>query len=693
MNDYKQLILDYIMDKHNKAIDIDNLSIVLGVSAEDFKDYIKAFNELDDQGLIFMSKKGLISYSPYQHIYKGTIKSFKRYYAICEILDGIDLEIDYEDLNGAYLDDIVQVYFDNQNYTGKVLKIIQRNNKVILAKYRNHSFLIDDLNFPYQIYVKKETDKYHLVNGHIVLLDIVEYKNDLLICKINSIIGHEDDAGIDVLSEIIKSGVPYEFSPKLIEQVNKTITSKQKVLETELKKRKDFSNELIVTIDGIDAKDLDDAISLKINDNGLYELGVHIADVSYYVDEDSNLDKSAYDRATSIYLCDRVIPMLPHELSNGICSLNQDEIRLTMSVIMEIDYQGNVVNYEICPSYIKSKARLDYDDINKLFDNQETRLTYSKELKQMLFLMERLSATLSAKMVKNGYIELNVNEAKFIVDYETHKIKDIQVRKQLKAEKLIENFMILANQVVASHIYYMQLPFIYRVHDKIQASKEMFLRQDLAELNLKTSTRVFTYQTIQSILKEVKDTNNEYIVNDTILRSMSKAIYSTDNIGHFGLGLDCYTHFTSPIRRYPDLLVHRFLKKYLIDNDFSDKSMYLQEACKQCSSYERRAMALERKVEDIYKAKYMANFVGQTFEGIISSVLSFGVFVMLDNTCEGLIRFASMKDTHYVSTSYYQSMLRPGSKVLVKVASVNEKLGEINFAYVAKKNYNKKGNR
>ena len=685
MRDFKELILNYIMDKNNKATTLEMLADIFSVDSLEFKDFVKAFNELDEQGLVLLSKKNTISYAPYQHIYKATIKLFRKYDVVCETINNDEILIDYDELNGAYLNDEVQIYYNYKDYFGKVLKVLKRADNKIVATYKKNSFLIENKNFPYEIFVKKETDKYHLVNGHIVLLDIIDYQNNELICKINSIIGHENDPGIDVLTEIIKANVPYKFSASLIKKTNEIISQKEKKQADEMKNRKDLTDKLIVTIDGLDAKDLDDAISLEISSNGNYLLGVHIADVSYYVEQNSILDKNALERSNSIYLCDRVIPMLPHELSNGICSLNANEIRLTMSCQMEIDYQGNVINYEIFPSYIKSSARLDYDDVNDLFDNKPTRLTYSKQLKQMLFMMERLSTILEKKMVQDGYIELNVTESKFVVDYEKHEVIDILKRSQRKAEKLIENFMILANQTVASHIYYMQLPFIYRVHDKIQETKKEMLLANLFPLHFKTKLNVLSYQNIQGLLNEVKGTNYEYFVNDILLRSMSKAIYSTENIGHFGLGLDCYCHFTSPIRRYPDLIVHRFLKKYLFENDFTDELVYLSQVAKICSTNERKAMALERKVEDIYKAKYMAKFIGYEYEGVVSGVMNFGVFVMLDNTCEGLVRNESLPYFQYVN----KDKLTIGSKVTVRVASVNEKLGEINLVMVSKKTYNK----
>ena len=456
------------------------------------------------------------------------------------------------------------------------------------------------------------------------------------------------------------------------------ISNKEKISADELKKRKNFCDELIVTIDGLDAKDLDDAISLKINENGNYLLGVHIADVSHYVNKDSLIDKEAFMRGTSIYLADRVIPMLPHSLCNGICSLNENQIRLTMSCLMEINENGEVIDYEITPSYICSKKRLDYADVNSLFKKEPTRLNYSKELKEMLFLMLRVSHILRKKMEAKGYISLNIDEAKLIIDEKTNQVIDIKKRVNGEAEELIENFMILANETVASHIYYMQLPFIYRVHDKIPQEKYLFLVEKLKEMNINLNANQVTISSkkVQEILRKVKNTPYEFVVNQVVLRSMSKACYSVENIGHFGLGSDCYTHFTSPIRRYPDLIVHRFLKKYLVNQDFSDEMAFLIQTADNSSVLERKAIALEREVEDIKKAQYMKNFIGCVFDGIISGILDFGVFVKLDNTVEGLLRYESM---YYLNYPNQAKVFKIGQVIKVCVDSVNIDSGEVNF--------------
>lgn len=688
----KNKILQYITSDNYSKKTIDELSCSLNVEPLEFKDFVKAINELEEEGIIYITNKGYIHDSKKVNIYIGKIKSVKRYSAICELKDGTTITIYNEHLANAYLNDIVRVHVNN-NSTGEVMDIISHALWEVVAVFKHHEFIVEERNFPYEIKVKKEKTNFHLVEGHVVLLKVKQYNGFTLHCVVSKVLGHKNDPGMDILTSIIKSGVKNEFDETLLQETQKVINRKEKSLFKDIINRKDFTDELIVTIDGLDAKDLDDAVSLKISDNGNYLLSVHIADVSHFVEENSMLDKEAFTRGTSIYLADRVIPMLPHSLSNGICSLNENEVRLTMSCIMEIDSDGEVIDYEITPSYIKSKARLDYDDVNRLFDNEPTRLTYSKEMKQMLFMMKRVSSILTNKMIKNGYIQLHVDEAKLNIDPTTNKVVSIEKRVSRTAEKLIENFMILANETVASHIFYMQLPFIYRIHESISKEKLAYMATCLKEMNVSINTKqnYLSAKQIQDVLDKVSNTPYEFVANNVVLRSMSKAIYSVNNVGHFGLGSECYTHFTSPIRRYPDLIVHRFLKKYLVENNMKDETEFLVQAADNSSVTERKAIALEREVEDIKKAEYMSSFVGCIYDGIITGVLDFGVFVQLDNTCEGLMRFETIPGAYDYNESYFKSQFKMGQTVTVKVLSTSVKNGEINFAYVSKRSYNNKG--
>ena len=685
----KDKIISYISSSSYRKETIDELSMSLSVDALEFKDLIKAINLLEEEGVIYITNRGYIHNAAKINVFIGKIKTVKKYSAICELKDGTSVTIYNEHLKNAYINDIVRVHL-NHDSTAEVMDIISHSMWELVATFKNHEFVVEERNFPYDLLVKKGKNKIRLVDGHIVLLKVVKYEGMTLICEVNKVLGHRNDPGMDILKCIIKSGVKYEFDETLLNYCDNLVNEGLKSLDKELQGRKDFSDDLIVTIDGLDAKDLDDAISVEISDNGNYLLGVHIADVSHFVTYKSIVDKEAFTRGTSIYLADRVIPMLPHSLSNGICSLNANEIRLTMSCFMEIDNEGNVVDYEITPSYIRSSARLDYDDVNKLFNNEETRLTYSKDIKQMLFMAKRLSSIISSKMVNDGYIDLNVTEAKLIIDSKTNKVIDIVNRVQGEAEKMIENFMVSANNTVASHIFYMQLPFVYRVHAAPSKEKLSFMAENLKAMNVNINTKqnYLSAKQIQEVLNKVKDTPYEFVANNIILRSMSKAYYSVNNIGHFGLGSECYTHFTSPIRRYPDLIVHRFLKKYLCEGNYKDETEFLLQSADNSSVTERKAISLEREVEDIKKAEYMSNYIGCVYEGVISGVLDFGVFVKLDNTCEGLLRFETIPNAYEYNFSYFAKQFKVGQKIAVKVSSTNINNGEINFAYVGKTNYN-----
>ena len=692
--DIKERIIEYISSSDYTKKTASELSSLLNVDAFEFKDFVKAINELEEQGVTYTTNKGYIHNASKINVYLGKIKTVRKYSAICELNDGNCVTIYNENLSNAYLNDIVRVHV-SKNDTAEVMDFISHALWHVVATFKHHDFVVNERNFPYDLKIVKEKERFHLVEGHIVLLKVKKYEGMTLVCVVEKILGHKNDPKMDILTSIIKSGVRYEFDDKLLNETEKVVKEKEKSLNYDLNGRLDLTEELIVTIDGIDAKDLDDAISLTISDNGNYKLGVHIADVSHYVTKDSIIDKEAFTRGTSIYLADRVIPMLPHILSNGICSLNPNEIRLTMSAIMEIDNEGNVVDYQITPSFIKSKARLDYEDVNNLFANKETRLSYSKELKQMLFMMLRLSSILSKKMIDNGYIQLNIDEAKLILDDKTGKVLSIKKRETGLSEKLIENFMIKANETVASHIFYMQLPFIYRVHEKVSKEKLSFLATNLKEMNVNINAKqnYLSAKQIQEVLNKVSNTQYEYVANNLVLRSMSKAYYGVNNVGHFGLGSECYTHFTSPIRRYPDLIVHRFLKKYLVDQDFADETEFLVLASENSSVTERKAISLEREVEDIKKAEYMSNFIGCVYEGIVTGVLDFGVFVALDNTVEGLMRFETIPGSYAYNLDYFAKQFKIGQKIMVKVMSTSISNGEINFAYVKKIKYNNSGDK
>ena len=468
------------------------------------------------------------------------------------------------------------------------------------------------------------------------------------------------------------------------------------VLERDLRGRRDLRDWTIFTIDGDDTKDIDDAISIKKLPNGNYELGVHIADVSYYVKEGSPLDNEAMERGTSVYLVDRVIPMLPHELSNGICSLNPNVDRLAISCIMEFNENGKQLNYEIFPSIIKSRIQMTYKKVNSILEKNETPEGY-EEFVDDLRLMSELADILRKAKIKRGYIDFGVDEAKILVD-EKCVPYDVVLRDRGTGEMLIEDFMIAANECVASHIYFMNLPFIYRVHEYPKEEKIRSFLGFVSSLGYHVNGNIKDIKptTMQMILEQLVDKPEYKILSALLLRSMQKAVYKPENLGHYGLASKCYTHFTSPIRRYPDTTVHRLLRTYLFDGKidmntirkWEEKLVYIAE---HSSERERASVDCEREVEDMKMAEYMEQHIGEEFEGMISSVTSFGMFVELDNLIEGLVPLRDMKDFFHfdeerMTLTGERSHVKYsiGERVIVKVIRASKEEKTIDFDVLRK---------
>ena len=528
------------------------------------------------------------------------------------------------------------------------------------------------------------------MNGHKVLVKITNklkdnnYKGEIL-----KILGHKNDPGVDILSIAAKYEINDTFNDEVMNQTEKIPLE---VLEKEKQNRKDLRNIEIFTIDGDDTKDIDDAISIKQKENGNYELGVHIADVSHYVTEDSPLDKEAYERGTSVYLADRVIPMLPHKLSNGICSLNPNEERLAQSCIMEINHKGEVVKYDIFQSIIKSKKQMTYKNVNKILEENIIPEGYEPFTKT-LQMMSDLSKILRKTKENRGYIAFEINESKIIVD-EKGKPIDIKLRERGTGEKLIEDFMIAANETVAQHIYFMELPFVYRIHGEPSEEKIENFRKFVSILGHKIvgNRKDMTPKGMQNMLSQLKDTEEYPILASMLLRSMQKAVYDKENIGHYGLASKYYTHFTSPIRRYPDLIVHRLLRTYLYENKINEETIKkydykLKDITQHSSERERAAVECEREVDDMKKAEYMQEHIGEEYNGIISSVTPFGMFVELPNLIEGLVRLDDLTDDFYTYSEETQSLVgkqnkrgyRLGDKIKIIVKSANKEAKTIDF--------------
>ena len=691
----KDQILDVLKDIH-EAKTLIEINDLLGLkTADELKELQKNMEELVNNFLVFKTKKDkylLMKNCPGLKI--GKLSVNKKGFGFLLLDKEDDIYIAKDDMNGAINDDTVLVEVTEKGLepAGKVLKIVKRDLKNIVGEVKvigkKKILEPDDDKVNLKIILSPETSQ-NCVEGHKVLaklnkkIDNKTYTADCL-----KILGHKDDAGIDILSIAYKYSIFEEFSPETIEELNNI---PEEVNPSELEGRIDLTSEMIFTIDGADTKDIDDAISLKKHDD-YYTLGVHIADVSHYVKENTSLGDDAYERGTSAYLADTVIPMLPHKLSNGICSLNEGTVRLTMSCVMDIDKNGKITNYDIFPSYIKSRKKMTYDNVNEILENNHTPDGY-EDYVEKLKEMQELAKILRKEKVARGYIEFDIPEAKIMQDKDGKAI-DIKKREQHAGEALIEDFMIAANETVATHISNMALPFIYRVHDLPNTEKIADFLNLVKALGyqIKTNIKEITPKTMQKLLNELKDKPEFLILSTLLLRSMKKAEYSKTNIGHFGLASKNYTHFTSPIRRFPDLTVHRLLKKYLIEKDFSMSTInYLEnslvEIAEHSSERELAATNAERDVNDMKMAEYMESHIGEVYDGIISSVTSFGIFVELPNLVEGLVHISNIPGDYYEYVPELLSLIgkstkktyRIGDKLKVRVISASKETAQIDF--------------
>ena len=558
------------------------------ISVEDYKELQKNMDALVTEGIVHKSKKDkFILMEKCSSLLTGIIHINKHGNGFVDTKFDEDTFVKRENLNGAVDGDFVEI--DVQNDEGIVVNILKRDinllvGEMVKTKNGNLEFALDDKKKKIKVKLTKETSS-HLVEGHKVLVKIQkELASNLYLADVIKVLGHKNDPGVDILSIACKHEISLDVSDEVKNQVANMVTS---VSEKELVGRTDLRNEVIFTIDGDDTKDIDDAVSIKKED-GYYILGVHIADVTNYVKEGSPLFESAYEKGTSSYLADTVLPMLPHELSNGICSLNEGVDRLTISCVMKIDTRGKIVDHDIFPSVINSKKKMTYKNVNKIIMEDiipEGYENFADDLK----LMHELAQILRKEKINRGYIDFDLDEAKIIQD-ENGKAIDVVKRQQLDGEKLIEDFMIAANETVATHIYNMDLPFVYRIHGKPNPEKiEDFVNfVKLLGYKLDVSTEDITPKKMQDILDSLHEKKEFEILSDMLLRSMKKAVYSSNNIGHFGLASKIYTHFTSPIRRFPDLMVHTLLHKYLFENMVNMPTIryyenYLPDACEHAS--------------------------------------------------------------------------------------------------------------
>lgn len=647
-----------ILKQQDRAYTIFELKDILGLdTTEEIEEMMRVLNDLESNLTIYHTNKDKYMAFEYSHLKKGKIAVSDKGFGFVLMEDEDDIHVDKEHLNGAIDGDLVIVEITNKNTgakkEGRVLRIASRNYGPLVGEYSyndgNPTIIPNDKKIKQKVVLTKDSMK-DAVDGHIVVANVIkELDRNTILAEITTIIGHKNDVGVDVESIVYK----HMFSPKFPDEVLEELKDiPDEVREEDKKGRKDLTNITIFTIDGDDTKDIDDAISIKKLDNGNYELGVHIADVSYYVKPGTKLYDEAYERGTSVYLVDRVIPMLPHKLSNGICSLNPGVERLAQSCVMEIDNKGNVVSHDIFESVIKSRIQMTYKKVNKWLDEGIVEEGYEKYTND-LTLMKELADILRKSREVRGAIDFDTDEAKIIAD-DTGKPIDVILRERASGEKMIEDFMIVANETVASHVFYMELPFIYRVHGTPKEEKINDFLDFISSLGYKITGKVnIKYpSSVQHVLDQLKDKKEYKILSSLMLRAMQKAVYQPENIGHFGLASKIYTHFTSPIRRFPDTTVHRLLRTYLYENDQSKKTIdyfkeYLPILTEHASMKERDAIECEREVEDMKMAEYMMDHVGEEFTGIISGVTSFGMFVALPNMIEGLVHISDIKGDYY----------------------------------------------
>ena len=658
-------------------------------------------NNLEQNGDIVITANGKVLDYLKSGLKKGKFIANKKGYGFVEFdKEQEDLYIPKESVLNAIDKDIVVVEVakvaKGEKPYGRVFKVIKRNKDYLVGEIvienDNYYVLPDNDIYKFKVLIPKEETN-SLVEGMKVLVKITGNKNsNIYPGTIEKVIGHKDDPLIDVLAVAYDNGFYLEDSievKKQLEQIPSIVT------EEEIVNRKDLREEEIFTIDGSDTKDIDDAISIKKEANGNYILGVHIADVTYYFKENSPLDNSAYDKATSVYLTNYVLPMLPHQLSNGICSLNEGVDRLTITCEVKFDNNANIIDYDIYESVINSKKKMTYESVNRLLEENIVDKGY-EDYVSSLKLMHELSSKIRKNKVKRGYIEFLSDEIKIIVDEYGIPI-DIHQKEQKTGEKLIEDFMIVANEAVATRIKDMGLPSIYRIHEKpkIEKIKEFLGYVTSLGYKLTGDFSKLEPKDIQSMLEQLKDKKEFAILSDMLLRCMQKAIYSNENIGHFGLASPCYTHFTSPIRRYPDEIVHRLLRKYFFKHDYSNESMDNLESkiamqAEHSSIMERKAVECEREVNDMKMAEYMESHIGEEFDGTIVGVKNFGMFVKLTNLVEGAV---SIRDLgNYFTYDEKGHTLRGGNKIYklgdsvrIRVKAASKDARRIDFEIVNNK--------
>lgn len=697
----KKMIYDFMCEDMYVPMKIKELCIVLGVSKEDRPQLERILLELQEEGKITLSKRGKYAKSEIKQLV-GIFTAHQKGFGFVSIEgEDEDIFIPADDVNGAMHQDTVEVSISpvvtGRRREGKILKIIERGMKQVVCtfdKSENFGFAIpDNPKFGTDIFVPLERSK-GAVSGHKVVIEITDYgkRGKHPEGKVIEIIGHINDPGTDILSIVRAYDMPVEFSEKIMRQVENV---SNEVSDADMAGRMDLRDWMMVTIDGEDAKDLDDAVSLRMEGEN-YILGVHIADVSNYVQERSALDVEALKRGTSVYLVDRVIPMLPHKLSNGICSLNENVNRLALSCIMTINPKGEVIDHQIAETVIRTNRRMTYTNVKKiLVDRDPEVIAEYEELVPMFEKMEELAKILRKKRMKRGSIDFDFPETKVVLD-KSGKPIEIKPYDRNVATKIIEDFMLIANETVAQHFFWQEIPFVYRTHDNPDSEKIHKLSTFINNFGytIHIGTDEVHPKELQKLLEKIEGSEEEALISRLTLRSMKQARYTTSCTGHFGLATNYYCHFTSPIRRYPDLQIHRIIKETLRgrmkDKRIEHYEEILNEVAKHSSEMERRADEAERETIKLKKVEYMEDHIDEEFEGVISGVMEWGFFVELPNTVEGLVRVTELRDDFY---QFYEDTyelvgeatnrrFKLGQKIRVRVLSTDRIMRTIDFGLV-----------
>ena len=709
----KEKLLEIFLNNFSKPLDVDELFDLLELEdAKDFTTLAKSLNELEDEFIIIHNHKGEFAPMSYFNLSVGVLDVKDGGFGFVDTIDG-GVFVKSANFKGAITYDtvMIKVFTDEiGRKEGIVERVIKRGNEFFYGEllfYKGKYFVYSvDSKIKLTIFINKN-DLAKARPHQMVKVKVNKYfPNHTADGEVVEILGNNSDAGMDITALVLSAGIKTVFPEEVLLELDDI---PDEINKLDYPYRRDLTNELIITIDGADAKDLDDAITVKQLDNGNYLLGVYIADVSNYVKEGTFLDLEAFERGTSVYLPDRVIPMLPKKLSNGICSLNEGVDRLVMGCEIEVNEFGEIINSEIFEGVINSKHRMTYDDVNKILNGDEILINKFSDIYDMLISANHLSKILNKKRIERGAFMFETPEAKIILN-DNGNVVDIVLRQRFDAECLIEEFMLLANECVAETMTWLDVPFIYRVHEEPlddKVNKLMLLVNNFG-YDYKLKGQKGVSRLLQKILQDhdlneeglsQEDITRRGIVNKALIRTMAKAKYQETNIGHFGLGSKCYTHFTSPIRRYPDLLVHRLIKEFMFNETFvnvSDKvSFYnskVNAAGVNSSKTERIAEKLERDATDYKKCEYMERFYGDKFVGTISSIMNFGAFITLDNTVEGLCRFADMHDDYYVYDetrmcfvgNKFKITYSLGDRVWVRVMDACKETREVNFRILGK---------